>query len=117
MLTRKNTWTAIIASTLLCVAAGASAMDTNNRNAEILKVASVNTGMQAIHTEPGQVSDRRILTPGLDRTAFEQELSDRFLGTHMLYRKLTDDAKEAVFAYYQDDNQIDGVRRKVAYSL
>ncbi|HSO99991.1 MAG TPA: hypothetical protein VLN90_00870 [Thioalkalivibrio sp.] len=117
MLTRKNTWTAVIATTLLCVAATASAMDTHTRNAELLSVASVDTGMQAIHTDPGQVSDRRILTPGLDRTAFEQELSDRFLGTHMLYSKLTDDAKEAVYAYYQDDNQIEGVRRKVAYSL
>lgn len=63
------------------------------------------------------VADRSAVTPGLSRSDFERELSERFVGTHLLYQTLTEEAKGEVYGHYQDDNDIASIRRVVAYSM
>jgi hypothetical protein len=63
------------------------------------------------------VADRSTVTPGLSRPEFERELSERFLGTHLLYQTLTEEAKGEVYGHYQDDNDIASIRRVVAHSM
>jgi hypothetical protein len=63
------------------------------------------------------VAGRSAVTPGLSRSDFERELSERFVGTHLLYQTLTEEAKGEVYGQYQDDNDIASIRRVVAYSM
>jgi hypothetical protein len=63
------------------------------------------------------VADRSTVTAGLSRSGFERELSERFLGTHLLYQTLTEEAKGEVYGHYQDDNDIASIRRIVAHSM
>ena len=60
---------------------------------------------------------RTEITPGLTRDEFERELEARFAGTHMLYQSIPEEAKAAVYAQYQRDNDIAGIRRIAAFSL
>jgi hypothetical protein len=63
------------------------------------------------------VMERRLVTPGLTITEFAQELSERFAGTGMLYHSLPQEAKEAVYRDYQNDNRISVIRKNVAFSM
>jgi hypothetical protein len=63
------------------------------------------------------VMERRHVTPGLTMTEFAEELSERFAGTGMLYHSLPQEAKEAVYRDYQNDNRISVIRKNVAFSM
>jgi len=115
MRTRMITRTACLAIALVCI--GGTAHANQSEAEQFQRLAAMENSPQAIHTSTSVNPGRNILTPGLDRTAFERELSERFMGTHLLYQKLSDEDRNKVYTFYQDNNQIDSVRRKVAYSL
>ncbi|MFW5453508.1 hypothetical protein [Thioalkalivibrio sulfidiphilus] len=114
MLTRKITRTVVTTAAFFIIG---SVHASQGEAEQFQQLAALDSSPQAIHSEISAPSGRSALTPGLDRNAFEQELSERFLGTHLLYQKLSDEARDAVFVLYQEDNRIDGIRRMVAYSL
>ncbi|ACL72816.1 hypothetical protein Tgr7_1734 [Thioalkalivibrio sulfidiphilus HL-EbGr7] len=114
MFTRKITRTVVTTAAFFIIG---SVYASQGEAEQFQQLAALDSSTQAIHSEISVPSGRSALTPGLDRNAFEQELSERFLGTHLLYQKLSDEARDAVFVLYQEDNRIDGIRRMVAYSL
>lgn len=65
----------------------------------------------------GQPADRLLVSTGLTHEQFEQELRQRFLGTNMLYEKLSAKARTNVYAAYQRDNRIMELRRVIAEHL
>lgn len=64
-----------------------------------------------------QPADRLLVSTGLTQEQFEQELRQRFLGTNMLYEKLSAKARTNVYAAYRRDNRIMELRRVIAEHL
>lgn len=84
------------------------------RNAEKIDAASNVASSPGI---TGQNATRAILGEGMSQMQFEETLKTRFVGTYMLYEKLSDSEKQAVHASYQRDGKIMEIRRAIAGHL
>ncbi len=54
---------------------------------------------------------------GLDFKEFEEELSINYSGSNILYTKLSNESKHAVYKEYQSDNRISSVRKEIIDQL
>lgn len=65
----------------------------------------------------GDNAARAMLGAGMTSEQFDEVLKTRFVGTYMLYAKLSPEQKEAVYARYQRDGRIMEIRRVIAEHL
>lgn len=124
--TRRKAHRLLMTGLALCLLSGAalaqntgsSYLDELEREAQSFKQLE---NAERLDAESGTrselVMERRHVTPGLTMAEFAQELSDRFAGTGMLYQSLPQEAKEAVYRNYQNDNRISVIRKNVAFSM
>ncbi|OOG27712.1 hypothetical protein B1C78_03440 [Thioalkalivibrio denitrificans] len=73
--------------------------------------------VQEIERVVSRAEERATLPLDLSRSDFERELSERYVGTHTLYRALSEQAQMEVYEHYQQDNRIESIRRVVAYAM
>lgn len=86
------------------------------REAQRLEMLKAAERMDAVGAT-GQAADRLTVSAGLSHEQFEQEIRQRFLGTNMLYEKLSEKSRAAVYAAYQRDNRVMELRRAIAERL
>ena len=65
----------------------------------------------------GQNATRAVLGAGMSHEQFDAALKTYFVGTYMLYGKLSEEQKDAVYTHYQRDGQIMEIRRAIAEHL
>jgi hypothetical protein len=65
----------------------------------------------------GQNATRAVLDAGMSHEQFDAALQTYFVGTYMLYGKLSEEQKDAVYTHYQRDGQIMEIRRAIAEHL
>lgn len=65
----------------------------------------------------GQNATRAVLGAGMAPDQFDDALKTYFVGTYMLYEKLSAEQKSAVYASYQRDGRIMEIRRAIAEHL
>ncbi len=79
------------------------------------EVRATGPGPAASDTVP-DAPGRAEVPAGLSREQFEAVLV-HYRGTHMLYEKLSEPAREQVFDAYHEDNRISEIRRRVVELL
>ncbi|OOG27713.1 hypothetical protein B1C78_03445 [Thioalkalivibrio denitrificans] len=118
MITRKPGFIIFSVAVAVAMALGGAAIHARDtgpmQHAAMDASAGAASGVERV-AAPQQA--RTEMTPGLTREEFERELEVRFAGTHMLYQSIPEEAKAEVYAQYQRDNDIAGIRRLAAFSL
>ncbi|MCW9059852.1 MAG: hypothetical protein OQL11_13370 [Gammaproteobacteria bacterium] len=97
-------------------------LDMLEEEAQVLELIKTAEQMDAkAQSSTGGISDenttRAMLGPGMSTEQFDAALKAHFVGTYMLYDKLSAEQKAAVYARYQRDGRIMEIRRAIAKHL
>jgi hypothetical protein len=112
----------ILGVPVLPVHAGDPYLDMLEEEAQVLELMKTAEQLDAkAQSSVGGISDenttRAMLGPGMSAEQFDAALKGHFVGTYMLYDKLSAEQKAAVYARYQRDGRIMEIRRVIAKHL
>jgi len=67
-----------------------------------------------LSSNPGST---KFISPGLSFAEFETVLDEQYSGSHLLYIKLSQQDRQKVYRFYQNDNRISSVREEIVRLL